>query len=243
VIVAAEAFGSGSESEHFPVMLDKLNETMKEISGEEEPLKEAIVAGDTGYFSENNLQETEKRGIEVLIPDQQFRKRDPQFEGRKGHGGKGRFTKEDFKYDEEHNTYRCPENNVLEYQGQVELNRNSGEKYQAKSGDCKGCPKQERCIAGRGGKNPKRTLYLADQEHEENLSDKMRKKIDDPVYRSLYGRRMQIIEPCFSDMTYCKGMGRFSLRSKIKVNIQWMLYCIVHNIGKCIPQMEAGYGM
>ncbi|MDR1900704.1 MAG: hypothetical protein LBQ88_00275 [Treponema sp.] len=116
----------------------------------------------------------EKRGIEVLIPDGQFRRRDPQFEGQKGHGGKGRFTKEDFKYDEEDNTYRCPENKVLEYKGHVELNRNSGEKYQAKSSDCKDCPKQERCIAGRGGKNQKRTLYLADREHEENLSDKMR---------------------------------------------------------------------
>jgi hypothetical protein len=88
------------------------------------------------------------------------------------------------------NTYRCPEKNVLEYQGQVELKRNSGKKYQAKSGDCKGCPKQEMCIASRGGKNTKRTLYRADPEHEEHLSDQMRKKIDDPVYRTLYRRRM-----------------------------------------------------
>jgi hypothetical protein len=242
VIVAAEAFGSGSEGEYFPLMLDKLNERMKEISGKEKPLKEAILEGDTGYFSENNLQEAAKRGIEVLIPDPQFRKRDGHFEGQKGHGGKGRFTKEDFKYNEENNTYTCPANKVLEYKGHVKLNRNSGEKYQAKSGDCKSCEKRERCIAGRGGKNPKRTLYIADQEYEENLSDKMKKKIDEPKYRSLYGRRMQIIEPCFSDITYCKGMNRFSVGTKIKVNIQWLIYCLVHNIGKCIPHMEAGYG-
>jgi hypothetical protein len=24
------------------------------------------------------------------------------------------------------------------------------------------------------------------------------------------------------------------LRSKIKVNIQWMLYCMIHNIGKIV---------
>jgi hypothetical protein len=35
-------------------MLDKLNGTMKEISGEAEPHKEAIQEGDTGYFSEDN---------------------------------------------------------------------------------------------------------------------------------------------------------------------------------------------
>jgi hypothetical protein len=44
----------------FPVILNKLNETMKELRGEEEPLKEAIEEGETGYFSENNLQETVK---------------------------------------------------------------------------------------------------------------------------------------------------------------------------------------
>jgi hypothetical protein len=70
----------------------------------------------------------------------------------------------------------------------------------------------------------------------------MRKKIDEAKYRALYGRRMQIIEPCFSDMSYCKGMDRFSLRTKIKVNIQWMLYCMVHNIGKCMPGILAESG-
>jgi hypothetical protein len=44
--VAAEAFGSGNENETFPEMLV---ETMGTLSGEEEPLKGAIVEGDTGY--------------------------------------------------------------------------------------------------------------------------------------------------------------------------------------------------
>jgi hypothetical protein len=43
-------------------MLDSLTKTMKELTGKEAPLETAIVEGDTGYFSENNLQEAEKRG-------------------------------------------------------------------------------------------------------------------------------------------------------------------------------------
>jgi hypothetical protein len=101
---------------------------------------------------------------------------------------------------------------------------------------------QEKCIASRGGKDPKRTLYIADKGKGENLSEKMRKKIDEVKYRVLYGRRMQIIEPCFEDMSYCKRMNRFSLRTKAKVNIQWLLYCMVHNIGKCIPKTAAATG-
>jgi hypothetical protein len=56
IIVAAEAFGSGNESETFPEMMDKPAETMGTLSGKEKPLKGAIVEGDTGYFSEENLR-------------------------------------------------------------------------------------------------------------------------------------------------------------------------------------------
>ncbi|MDR1469270.1 MAG: transposase [Spirochaetaceae bacterium] len=214
---------------------------MKTLTGNDRPLEEALVEGDTGYFTEKNLKEAEERKIEVIIPDQQFRKRDEHFDGRPEHGGKGRFTAEDFAYDDKGNSYRYPAGKELCYKGYVKLNRNSGEKYQAKSGDCKECALRQRCIASRGGKSPKRTLYIVDRS-EGNLCEEMRKKIDEAKCRALYGRRMQIIELCFSDMSYCKGMDRFSLRTKIKVNIQWMLYCMVHNIGKCMPRIAEGGG-
>ena len=81
VIIAAEAIGSGAESGCFPEMLDRLEENMKDVTGKKKPLKKSLVLGDTGYFSEDNLQEAARRNIEVLIPDQQFRKRDPIFDG------------------------------------------------------------------------------------------------------------------------------------------------------------------
>jgi len=77
VIISAQAIGSGAESGSFPQMLNSLEETMKEVTGKKKPLKNALVQGDTGYFSEENLQEAAKRKINVLIPDQQFRQRDP----------------------------------------------------------------------------------------------------------------------------------------------------------------------
>jgi hypothetical protein len=70
----------------------------------------------------------------------------------------------------------------------------------------------------------------------------MREKIGQGKRRALCGRRMQIMEPCFADITYNKKMNRFSLRTKIKVNIQWLLYCMVHNIGKCVPGILAESG-
>jgi hypothetical protein len=81
-------------------------------------------------------------------------------------------------------------------------------------------------------------LYISDSQGGKILED-MRNKIDDPRNRELYGRRMQIIEPCFADIEYCKKMNRFSLRGKKKVTGQWLLFCIVHNIGKCVPKIPA----
>jgi hypothetical protein len=36
----------------------------------------------------------------------------------------------------------------------------------------------------------------------------------------------------FANITSILGLNRFTLRGKRKVNAQWLLYCIVHNIGK-----------
>jgi transposase len=56
VIICAEAIGSGAESGVLPKMLDNLEENMKAITGKDKPLKRALVEGDTGYFTEDNLQ-------------------------------------------------------------------------------------------------------------------------------------------------------------------------------------------
>jgi hypothetical protein len=60
----------------------------------------------------------------------------------------------------------------------------------------------------------------------------MKAKIDTPEGRSKYGKRLAIVEPVFANIRSQKRMDRFTLRGRTKVNIQWMLYCLVHNIGK-----------
>ena len=65
-----------------------------------------------------------------------------------------------------------------------------------------------------------------------NLVKAMAKKVDTERGRGNYYRRIGIAEPVFANIRAVKGLDRFTLRGKIKVNIQWMLYCMVHNIGK-----------
>ena len=135
IIVSAEVIGSGPESGCFPEMLDSLDENMKTVTGEKDALKNSLLEGGTGFFSETNLQEAKKRKIEVLIPDPQFRRWDPYFADRKGHEvEKKKYTKytiKEFNYDKENNCYGCQAGKELVYKGYVKLRNNSGEKYQA----------------------------------------------------------------------------------------------------------------
>ena len=60
----------------------------------------------------------------------------------------------------------------------------------------------------------------------------MKRKIDSAVGRALYSMRVAIVEPPFANICYAIGLDRFSLRGKKKVNTQWNLFCIIHNMTK-----------
>jgi len=60
----------------------------------------------------------------------------------------------------------------------------------------------------------------------------MRSKIDSSVGRRQYSKRLGAIEPVFGNITVNEGMNKFTLRGQAKVNAQWQMYCLVHNIEK-----------
>ena len=67
---------------------------------------------------------------------------------------------------------------------------------------------------------------------KQNFSDRMKEKIDSPSGRREYSKRLGTIEPVFGNITTNKGMNRFTLRGQDKVNSQWLMFCLVHNIEK-----------
>jgi hypothetical protein len=60
----------------------------------------------------------------------------------------------------------------------------------------------------------------------------MKAKIDSEEGKRIYARRLGIVEPVFANICVHKHMHRFTLRSKRKVDVQWGLFALVHNIGK-----------
>jgi hypothetical protein len=65
----------------------------------------------------------------------------------------------------------------------------------------------------------------------ETFTQVMKQKIDSALGRSVYNRRMGTVEPVFGNLSNI-GLNRFTLRGRKKVDAQWKLYCIVHNLLK-----------
>ena len=63
-------------------------------------------------------------------------------------------------------------------------------------------------------------------------------RIDLPTGRAQYAQRFAIVEPVFANLRHNKGLARFTLRGRAKVEAQWRLFCLVHNIEKLA---HAGY--
>jgi hypothetical protein len=138
VITGAQAYGSANETEHMAEMLDKNAENLGKAGVKIEEGEKPTILGDPNYFSEGNLQACQERGVDAVIPDSQAKRRI-------GPDGKNRYDADDFNYNEEKDTYECPQGKSLEYKRTVEQKGVQGKVYQASLTDCKICSDFAKC--------------------------------------------------------------------------------------------------
>ena len=231
VVVHAEAFGTGGDHDLVPPMLDGAMENLEKIGLSREYFKGTTFTADSGYHSKVNIQRCMDEEIDAYIPDRRFRTRDPLFKGRKGRSARTHYGLQDFRYDEENNQYECPKGKMLSQK--VKSHRCTGVIYRvygAQEQDCQDCTVRSKCLYG-NGRGP-RSLSIPLGPDGNNLTKVMIEKIESEKGRRIYPLRMAIVEPVFANIRTHKRLDRFTLRGKIKVNIQCLLYCMVHNIGK-----------
>jgi transposase len=233
VIVHGEAFGSGQDHGHLAPMLDGSKENLKKIGYKRDCFSGQILTADTNYHCTSNLEKCDEEGLDAYIPDTRFRKRDSRFATQKRHRLKQaeRFLPEEFQYKASEDQYICPRGKTLTLRVKSIVNQGVIYKqYVSDESDCKGCSVKSKCISTSGSR--RRYLTIPVGAEPSNLSWKMAEKVDSEKGRKIYPKRLAIAEPVFANIRAQKGLDRFTLRGKIKVNIQWLLYCIVHNMEK-----------
>lgn len=236
VIMAAEAIGHGQDYANVAPVMERAKKNTQAAGLGEEYFEGTELTADANYHSEQNLATCEEEKLDAIIPDGNFRKRDPRFDTRERHKAKVRKIKDKlspdaFAYDEERDHYTCPQGRELKLYAARHDNGKGHvyRRYRAAEGACEGCPLGSACLT-RGAK--RKSLAIPVDERPRKLCEQMREKIDTPEARKRYGRRAGIVEPVFANIRYCKGMDRFTYRGKKKVNTQWNLFCLVHNLEK-----------
>jgi transposase len=233
VIMHAEAFGNGQDNQHLAPMVDGAKENLKNIGQPEDYFEDKIFTADTNYHNQDTLEKCQDEKLDAYIPDRKFRTRDKRFATQDRYQPKKgkKFVLQDFKYDEAQDCYICPNGKKLKLNVKKHTSdRNIYRRYMADEKDCKQC--QLKAICFRRKKTRRRTLDVPIGAAENNFSKAMIEKVDSEKGRKIYPQRMAIVEPVFANIRSQKRMDRFTLRGKIKVNIQWMIYCMVHNIEK-----------
>ena len=171
--------------------------------------------------------------MDAYIPDLKFRTRDGRFATQKRYQPKKgkKFVLKDFKYDEAKDCYICPNKKTLELNVKKHTrDRNIYRRYITDAKDCQACHLKALCFYRKN--TTRRTLNVPIGAEKNNFSKAMLEKVDSERGRKISPQRMAIVEPVFANIRTQKRMDRFTLRGKIKVNIQWILYCMVHNIEK-----------
>ena len=249
IVVCAEAFGEGGDSGAARAMLEGTKANLEAAGCGAEVLKKAVFSADTGFFSNENLQACVDMEVDAYIPDPKFRKRDPRLKDagrfrrptdkhKKQYQSKRKtYGPEDFEFDDASGKLVCPAGKKLYRSGrQTRYGDYLADSFRAPKSACRDCLLRAKCLRNpnQTGGRQVRYFYL---EGGERLTTQMKNKIDTVEGRRIYSMRLGNVEPVFGNIRAQKGLDRFTLRGSAKVNVQWKLYCMVHNIEKI-----GGYG-
>ena len=245
VVVHAEAFGDGDDGGNMGQMLKGAKSNLKGAGCGAKALKGKEVSADTGYFSVANIEACRDEGVDAYIPDREFRKRDPRFAEAQRHRrsvdkhkqrykSKRRwFGPKDFRFDDRTKTLICPAGHGLYLNGRnLVIDGYKAVAYKAPKRACRNCHLRAKCL--RNPNTVQRQVYLFYGKRPGSLTDAMKQKIDTPYGRAVYGRRLATVEPVFGNIRAQKRLDKFTVRGRRKVNTQWRLYCLVHNIEKLL---------
>ncbi|MEJ2082573.1 MAG: IS1182 family transposase [Acidobacteriota bacterium] len=234
IILNAYPIGRQFEGDELQPFLQDSLQTAKKAGILKARFRSATLLADTNYFSEANCRYLlQKQKMKALIPDTQFRRRDARVPAQKpNYTNKPRkFRQQDFLYDPLHDCYRCPNGKTLTRYTKSNSGPHRGVIYRTRVEDCTGCPFVDCCLKKSASR---RTLFIVTKARPTPFSQRMIEMIDSPAGRHAYAQRMGIVEPVFGNIKNNKRMNRFTLRGLSKVSIQWLYYCLVHNIEKIV---------
>jgi transposase len=188
--------------------------------------------GDAAYGSEENYAWLENHQIGNYLKYNRFHKeqhppRKPELRE------KERFVSANFPYNQENDEFTCPAGHPMTYRKTQPYKTRNGylsERRFYETDQCETCPLKPQCTKAKGNRRIQVSFKLRayQQQARQNLLSGqgivLRKK------------RAVDVETPFGNIKQNMGFRRFLLRGKKKVEIEWGLICMAHNMRKLAIQ-------
>jgi len=210
LIVAHEVTNVGSDRAQLAAMAERACAAMD--------TEELTAVADRGYFSGTQIVDCEEAGITTYVP------KPLTSSGKKT----GRFTKQDFVYEPEHDQYRCPAGEALTWRFvSVEhgLNLNV---YWATA--CKDCSIKAQCTTG-----PERRVKRWERE---DVLDAMQARLDAAPEKMQL--RRQTVEHPFGTLKAWMGATHFLTKTLPRVSTEMSLHVLAYNMKRVMNLLGVG---
>ncbi len=248
IVVDAQAFGAGPEQQTLKPVIERIRQRFSDIGVNDNIFAtELILTADTGFADEANMQYLHEENINGYIPDNKFRSRDPKFaHQKKKYPRASRATGKvksiipasEFHFDPVRLSCQCPAGKTLSPRGiRKDKQGRDNALFIGLLSQCRDCDLKHKCM-----KNPdavkkykgigRQVSFAINKDKKPNYTDWMKRRVDSDKGKKIYSHRMSVVEPVFGNICVNKRLQRFSLRTKIKVNAQWKLFCLIQNIEK-----------
>lgn len=178
------------------------------------------VAADAGYYSSKEIKKCSDEGIDVYVPEPDKQKKQKD---------KGKFSRDDFHYDETNDCYICPNDKVIKRRKTtMEQNGMKRFMYFGTGSVCKVCPLRSKCISDAA--NSKR---LWRWEHE-TFVDTYRIKMETAKAKAMIKKRGALVEHPFGTIKQKLGWSHYLVRGKIKVAGENALIMLTYNFRRLL---------
>ena len=189
-------------------MLAPMMERAEETTG----TKSQTTLADAGYFAGSHLAERSRRGQQVVVSEsrQRFLK-DP-------------YHKDRFIYDEQSDSFTCPQGQTLAFVRIQHANGVPLRLYRASGAVCQACPAFRVCTRA---KEIGRSLAIGP--HDAALR-RHRAWMATSAAKEAHKLRKQLVEPVFGIIKEQQGARRFLLRGLVNVAAEWTVLATTFNM-------------
>jgi transposase len=184
--------------------------------------------GDAAYGSEENYAWLEKHQIGSFLKYNRFHQE--QHPPRKAELlEKQRFVSANFPYDPQKDEFSCPANHPMLYMETRKHHTENGyltERRYYESAHCEACPLKAQCTKAQGNRRIQVSFKLKAYQQQAKANLLSEQGI------ALRKKRSIDVETTFGDIKQNMGFRRFMLRGLKKVEVEWGLLSIAHNMRK-----------